>query len=383
MGTFMFRAKEVKRIRNANQAGRSVLLVGIRRTGKSELMKEVLRQLAEDGQPVHYMDVADQTQLYAFYRDLLAAMPKSVMEHCLGLLKQAGSLPDTLMGWLRTHIDKVNLPGGLGGVDLNAPDEQARLLRYWETVVKALLQALEKAPKDSIPVFAIDELPFMLENLFARGVTPDEATVALASLRKLRDAGLRMIVGGSISLENLLTLHQIPHTVLGGLVREALPPFTRDEARAFLQDRLQGYPASAHIERVLDKLPDYVPHFLDEVVHHLKVLSPDDDVDLVMETQVLPAIRRSFLTQFQERLDKNYTPDEFASACKILDHLAKHGVEGTSVNLAAQPPNATRVLTKLQYDMFIEEAPDMGFRFTLQLLRQWWQRQRGLGPKKR
>ena len=379
----MFRAKEIQRILNAHQNGRSVLLVGIRRTGKSELMKEVIRQLAESGHPVHYMDVATQTQLYAFYRDLLAAMPKGVMEGCVSLLKQAGSLPDTLMTWLRTHIEKVSLPGGLGGVDLNAPDDQARLLRYWETVVSALLQALEKAPKKSIPVFAIDELPFMLENLFARGVTPEEVTVALASLRKLRDAGLRMVVGGSISLENLLTLHRIPHTVLGGLLREVLPPFTRDEASAFLQDRLQGYPSSAAITLVLDKLPDFVPHFLDEAVHYLKVLGPDDDVDLVMEAQVLPAIRRSFLTQFQERLAKNYTPEEFTSACAILDHLAKQGVEGASINLAALPPNATRVLVKLQYDMFLEEAPDMGFRFTLRLMRQWWQRQRGMAPKER
>ena len=101
-----------------------------------------------------------------------------------------------------------------------------------------------------------------------------------------------------------------------------------------------------------------------------------------METQVLRAIRRSFLTQFQERLNKNYTPEEFTSACTILDHLAKQKADGASINLTALPPNANHVLVKLQYDMFIEEAPGMGFRFTLQLMRQWWQSQRGLDTKK-
>jgi hypothetical protein len=339
-------------------------------------MKEALQRLKAESQPVHYMDVSDYTELYAFYRDVLEAMPKGVMDICMDVLKQARSLPTAMMDWLKSHVDKVS---GLGvEIDLNAPENQQQLVRYWESVSKALLQALGNTPPKDIPVFAIDELPFMLENLFNNGASGHEITVALASLRKLRDAGLRMVIGGSISLENLLTLHKIPHTVLGGLRREGLPPFTRDEARDFLQARLSGHTGASAIDAVLNKIPDFVPFFLNEAVSYLKVLDANGDVELTMDNQVLPAIRRSFLQQFQERLDKNYLSEELETAQAILDHLARQPSTGATVNLAALPTHSPRVLAKLQYDMFIEEAPGLGFRFTLQLLRLWWQSQRGL-----
>lgn len=375
MSQFMFRRQELKRILSALRDGRSVLLVGIRRTGKTRLMKEALRQQKEFG-PVYYLDVADYTQLYAFYRDLLSAMPKGVMNAALDLLKCAGNLPNTVMNWLRNHVDKVS---GLGvEVDLNAPEDQERLVRYWESVVKALLEILEKTPHDQLPVVAIDELPFMLENLLKRGVSTDEITVTLASLRKLRDAGLRMLIGGSISLENLLSVSNIPHTVLGGLTREVLPPFTQAEAHEYLQINLEGCAAQEAIPEALGKLPDFVPHFLVETAHYLKGLETSDEVGWTMETQVLPAIRRTFLHQFQERLEKNYTGEERTIANALLDQMGRHGPAGGRINTAKLPENATRVLTKLQYDMFFDHAPDLGYRFSLQLLGLWWRSQRGL-----
>lgn len=376
MSKFMFRERELMRILSAWEDGRSVLLVGIRRTGKTRLMKEALRRQKAKSQVLH-MDVADYTRLHDFYRDLLAAMPSTLMNKTLTVLKTAGSVPNALMNWVRGHVDKV---GAFGmEVDLNAAQDDPPLTRYWEPVVAALLNALDdEGLRGEMPVIAIDELPFMLENLLARGVSTHEITVALASLRKLRDAGLRLIVGGSISLENLLTLHKIPHTVLGGLLREVLPPFSRDEAREFLQARLQGYPAAMALEDALSRLPDYVPHFLDECVHYLKAIKDVGEVDMVMDNLVLPAIRRSFLTQFQERLDKNYSAAELACAQALLDQLAHVDALGGRIDTTALTVEHNRVLTKLQFDMFIEEAPHLGYRFTLQLLRLWWRSTRGM-----
>lgn len=376
MSKFMFRERELTRILNAWEDGRSVLLVGIRRTGKTRLMKEALRRQKAKSH-VHYLDVADYTRLHDFYRDLLAVMPSTLMNKTLTVLKTAGSVPNALINWVRGHVDKV---GAFGmEVDLNAIQDAPPLTRYWEPVVAALLKALDDDGLHSeMPVIAIDELPFMLENLLARGVSAYEVTVALASLRKLRDAGLCMIVGGSISLENLLTLHKIPHTVLGGLLREVLPPFSRDQAREFLLVKLQGYPAATALEDALTKLPDYVPHFLDECAHYLKAISDVDEVDMTMDNQVLPAIRRSFLTQFQERLDKNYLTEELACAQALLDQIAQANALGGRIDTTALSAEHNRVLTKLQFDMFIEEAPHLGYRFSLQLLRLWWRSTRNM-----
>jgi hypothetical protein len=378
---FMFRQNELARILGAWADGDSVLLVGIRRTGKTILMKEALRlQEATDKTKVKYIDVADYTRLHDFYRDLLVAMPSTLMDSAIQTMSAVGSVPNSIMAWVRGHVGKVEI-SGLGKIELQVPIDEAQLNRYWEPIVSSILKALEdEGVRNAMPVLAIDELPFMLENLLQRGVPTQEITVGLASLRKLRDAGLRMIVAGSISLENLLTLHKIPHTVLGGLRRETLPPFSRAEAFSFLQNKLGKLHDASVLDTVLDQLPDYVPHFLDECVHYIRVCKTTNDINLVMQTKVLPAIRRSFLTQFEERLLKNYLPDERICADALLDQLAQASVQGGNIDTTKLPLGHNKVLTKLKFDMFVEEAPDLGYKFTLQLLRQWWRSTRGM-PK--
>ena len=231
---FMFRDQELARLAHTLAQGQSVLLVGIRRTGKTQLMKAALQQQAAIG-PAVYLDVSDHIHLQSFYRSLLQALPKGLLQRAVDTIKTAGKLPDALLKWLRTHVDKAEVLGH--SIDFNPPADL--LQRYWEPVADAVLAAAQQeADPATLPVIGIDELPFMLQNLLDRQVPVADITVALATLRKLRDAGLRMIIGGSISMENLLTLHHIPHTVLGGLKREVVRPFTREEAQAYLSKHL-------------------------------------------------------------------------------------------------------------------------------------------------
>jgi hypothetical protein len=370
MTEFMFRDREILLIQSALQRRESILLVGIRRIGKTMLMKEVIRRYSGPGQAI-YLDVQAHSRLHDFYNDLLANVPKPLLQRMVKLLQAAPSIPDNLMNWLRRHIDKVS------EVDLREPE--APVTRYWEPLAKAMLESL-KDPSVSreIAFFAIDEFPFMLKNLLNRKVPVEEITIALAMLRKLRDGGIPMLLGGSISLENLLTLHAIPHTVLGDLQRENLLPFSRDEALHYLKARLGSHPTATKIDVVLDRLPDFIPSFLNQSVHFLNGLRDASDVDLVMDNQVLPAIRRSFDEQFQERLNNNYPGDELPCAEKLLDQLAKAPETGGSIDTRKLPQIHRRVLIKLKYDMFIEEASDHGYRFTLNALRLWWRNQRGM-----
>ncbi len=76
---FMFREAELTRILDALSQGKSILLTGIRRTGKTSVVHEVLHQQTEYG-PVKYLDVQSYTSLEAFYRDILKQMPQGVIE---------------------------------------------------------------------------------------------------------------------------------------------------------------------------------------------------------------------------------------------------------------------------------------------------------------
>lgn len=355
--------------------------MGIRRTGKTQVIKRaLLKHTAATGGAIAYLDVSNYTSLHQFYSNLWAALPHTLMQTTVDLLQATGSVPDKIVNWFRGHIDKVKVPGF--ELDLHSPqDISARL--PWQPVAQALLQAVDAVEdRASLPVIGLDELPFLLQNLFDRRASPQEVTVALATLRQLRDAGLRMVIGGSISLESLLSLHNISHTVLGGLRREWIPPFTAEEAQIYLDKRLDGLPAAPSVAVALSALPDWVPDFLNETARYLRVLPTaavmDDEVLYAMRHQVLPAIHASFVKQFEERLALHYVAEELSAAEALLDSVAVEGGIGSALASRALNPSERRALMRLQSDMFLIEADGFGYRFSLNVLRQWWCKHRGL-----
>jgi hypothetical protein len=375
---FRYRDKELALIQDCWNSRQSVLLTGIRRTGKSWVAKEALVRHAKSGGQIGFLNVQDYTSLHDFYRDLLREMPKSLVAEATDLLKSLGTVPDKLIRWWRGHVAKIDVPE-VGGIEFQAPES---LPRYWQPLVEVLGQVLSKHPAEKLPVLCIDELPFLLENLInAQPPVPDaELTVALASLRKLRDAGLRMIIAGSISMENLLSLHSIPDTVLGGMFRLPIRPFDLDEAEGYLVDRLKGKPAAQAkvIQTTLDTLPDYVPEFMNIASLHLSQLRSADQTAAILENDVLPSINRSFLKQFDERLTKHYTGDELKTAEVILDKVARAKPAGTRLDGSQLPAGHQRVLQMLEYDNFILRGADFRWSFALNLLRQWWRAERGM-----
>lgn len=378
---FRFRETEISRILHCWTQGQSVLLTGIRRTGKSEVLKAALCSHAEAGNAVGHMLVESQNSLPHFYQQLLETLlreaPTSVGEKLDEAMAGVARLPDGLMKWVRGQIRTVRVPEVME-IELAPPEEQ--LLRYWQPLAEQVAAVLAMHDPQKLPVIGIDELPFMLENLLREGVTPKEIIIMLASLRSLRDAGLCLIIAGSISFENLLSLHDIPHTVLGGLSRQAVPPFTRDEAAKYLAEFLAARPASdaAVLQHTLDTLPDYVPEFLRIAVNHLHVCRDSDECVTALQQDILPAIRRAFLQQFDERLTKNYTPEEQITAERILDTIARADSDGSRIDGSSLPAGYRKVLLKLEYDNFLTEGEDFKWRFSLNLIRQGWRANRGI-----
>jgi hypothetical protein len=378
---FRFRATEIERIEYCWSQGQSVLLTGIRRTGKSEVLKAALCRLAKTGKAVGYMDVQDQNSLPRFYQQLLETLlreaPTSVAEQLNETMTRVARLPDKLMTWLRGQISTISIPDVVD-IELTPPEEQ--LLRYWQPLAEQVAEVLAQHDGQILPVIGIDELPFMLENLLAEGVETKEIRIMLASLRRLQTVGLRLIIAGSISFENLLSLHNIPHTVLGGLSRQPILPFTRKEAYSYLAEFLGGRPASdeAILQLTLDTLTDYVPEFLCIAVTHLHVCRDVAGCESALQQEILPAICRAFLQQFDERLSKNYTQEELRTAERILDVIAKGDTGGGRIDGSNLPADYRKVLLKLEYDNFLTGGEDFKYCFSLNLIRRWWRANRGM-----
>jgi tRNA A37 threonylcarbamoyladenosine biosynthesis protein TsaE len=372
---FMFREAELLRILDRLSEGQSVLLAGIRRTGKTELVKAVLAKLPKQTEAV-YLDVQDYTSLTIFYSDLLRHMPKDVASMLQQSLTALRLAPSKLIDWFRTQVDNVSASEVT--VEFRPPDDD--LQRYWEPIVEQLAKILAKTPTEQLPVIAIDELPFFIENLLARNYQTHDIEVLLASLRKLRSNGLRFIIAGSINLEHLLSSLNIPKTVLGGLWHETLPPFNDNEAESYLKTRLQGTTAadSESIKLILQYLPDYVPQCLETAVGYLKFNPTLTECEQLLNNKVLPHLQRSFVYQFEERLAKHYTPTEQAVAEQILDELARGANEPRLLPPELVSGADRAVLVKLQLHDFITQAADYRWCFTLNMIRLWWRATRSL-----
>lgn len=373
---FMFRDAELERITDRlTKEGQSVLLTGIRRTGKTELVKAVLAKLPAQPEAV-FLDVQDYTSLTTFYSDLLRHMPSDITDTLQQTLTALRLVPSKISDWIRSQFDKVSK--GDVAVEFRLPDDD--LQRYWEPVVEQLAKILDKTPTEQLPVIAIDELPFFIENLIARNCQTHDIEVLLASLRKLRSNGLRFIIAGSINLEYLLESLNIPKTVLGGLWRETLPAFTPDEAETYLKTRLKGTTAAEpeSIELILQQLPDHIPECLETAVGYLKFNPMPAEVEQLLHNKVLPHLQRSFVYQFEERLAKQYTPAEQAVAEQILDELARGDNEPRQLPPALVSGTDRAVLVKLQLHDFIAQAADYRWCFTLNMIRLWWRASRSL-----
>lgn len=372
---FMFRDAELLRILDRLSEGQSVLLAGIRRTGKSELVKAVLAKLPEQPGAV-YLDVQDYTSLTTFYSDLLRHMPNDITDTLQQTLTALRLVPTKITDWIRSQFAKVST----GDVAIEFRPSDDDLQRYWEPIAEQLGKILAKTPTEQLPVIAIDELPFFIENLIARNCLPHDIEVLLASLRKLRSNGLRFIIAGSINLEYLLESLTIPKTVLGGLWRETLPAFSRDEAETYLKARLQGTTAGEPqlIELILAQLPDYIPECLETAVGYLKFSPTPAECEQLLTNKVLPHLQRSFVNQFEERLSKRYTEAEQAVAERILDELAKGAIEPRQLPPALVSGAGRAVLVKLQLHDFITQAADYRWCFTLNMIRSWWRATRSL-----
>lgn len=382
---FRFREIEINRILAQWQAGESVLLTGIRRTGKSELMKAALFRHAQNGQGVAYLDVQAEDSLARFYQNLLQALlnnlPKTVQEKMAQWFNAGLKIPTSLMLWVRQHVKSLNL-SDVAEIELqdvpNAPPDQ--LVHYWQPIVEQIAGFLKLHAAGASPVIGIDEMPFMLENMYKKQVPVSDMILMLASLRTLRDSGLRLIIGGSVSFENILSLYGIPHTVLGGLFRLPVAPFSREEASSYLKEvlatRYAGSPDA--VEHILNTLPDYVPEVLKIAKGYLITCLDQAACEACLTNEVMPAVRRSFLQQFNERLDKNYSAQQLQCAEQILDCIARAEAQGTRLNGSELPQGYQHVLNLLQYDNFIVDAPDFSWRFSLQLIRLWWRGTRGI-----
>lgn len=379
---FMFREREVALARQSLIDGTSLLIKGWRRIGKSSLLVETARRLADEKNvtPI-YLDVQEQKTLSEFFSELMRSLPQNETQRLKTLWGGAKRLPGRLLDGIQRRLKKGSI--GAGGVEAGVEFNQD-IRDYWEPLKESVAAlAKEHIEKGDRIVLLIDELPFFLQNLHRETGDTNEIRMVLAALRTWRNAGLAMAIAGSVSIEAFLEELAIEGLVINDLVRVDLKPLTRAEAETLVAElakiaKLDKWNEVA-TNAVLGELPDHYPFFIQSAMNFIRAdgRSDPDAIAEVFENSVHPQIFASFYQQFDERLEVRFPGDLRIAAEAALNGMAKSGPDGLTVadidNIAKDKKVDGLVLRRrLELAEFIrQDIKTSRYRLVQNLLRKW------------
>lgn len=345
---------------------RSVLLVGPRRIGKTELLKHMAERPPAHTKAV-FVDLQGQQTVDGAFDRLLLGLTEA------GLAVANPRAP---------QIQK----GGAAGVAVEW--QRPTLPTGWtaiEVLVADTFRAYRTAESRRLVLF-LDEVPWWLDGL--RRSDPQVAREALARLRFLRNLSpdLRMVLTGSIGLAGLAQDLQasaeindvLPVTVLGPL--SPLEGAGLFEAMVTHRGRKSTPEANALAARIGGGSPHWIRTIADKCTGSYIA---EDAVLHAVETLLSPQNRALFADEAGEHLVRRHGAVEGAILRAMLSAaaLANAGAPKAALLTAGlasaredvSNTRAEQLLLTLQDEFYLERAGD-GYAFSLPLFQLWWQR---------
>ena len=393
---FFDRKAELEALEERVREGTHTLLTAQRRMGKTSLVRELQRRLAEAG------------GFEVVFVDLEASIDAADAIAEIGV--QAKSVH---AAWDRIMTGFANLAKSAGGriEELSVADLKVKLRAgidagNWSQRGDAILAALAESRRPV--VLAIDELPILVNRLLkdeTGRVTPEgkrEADAFLSWLRKMGQShrdGITLILSGSISLEPLLEQ--------AGLSAQAniflpcdLKPWSEETAVSCLEALAASYEIDLAPETCRDMcrrlrccIPHHVQMSFDRMHDHLRRAgrknASQEDVDWVYEREMQGVRGQVDLQHYEGRLETvlgraGYTVAlEILTAAAVDGDLAPGTVDRYRTHFSSRDardgddaPAFGHVLHVLQHDGYLEPV-DGGYRFVSGLLEDWWRARYG------
>jgi len=370
----MFRDYEKKYCINSLKEGNSLLILGIRRTGKSSLLKEVGRLMRDERYLIIEVDCQGCNKPSELFIEILKELPKDLFEKLTKHLNALKGIPSRI-------IDALNIDSIKGfGVDIKF-DKEVR--DYWGPISESIERILLNNEQNII--LFLDELPYFFENLLDNNTNCSELEVQqiLATLRSWRNEEIQMALCGSLNINNFLDSKSISQKLLSGLIPVHIELFTSDEAKQLLfalaKSRNIDWIKDETAEKVIELVQDNVPFFIQTFFSHM-VLESDCSIQKLEEIyglKVYPQITKTFLYQFDERLAK-YSRDEYKHAEIILDYIAKNSTASFEDIRKDNKFIEFKTFLKLISDEFLKPEKNNNYSFVLNIVKNWWKVKRGL-----
>ena len=373
---FFDRKVELQLLRERVENGTHTLLTAQRRMGKTSLVRELLRQLDEDG------------EFATVFVDLEGAMDAAdAVAEMATQARPLQSVRRRVTSWLSSSVRDVrDSIEELGVSEFRVRLRAGLDAGNWQYIGDQVFEAL--ATSDRPVVLAIDELPILVNRLLKGHefrVTPERLAVTDSFMGWLRrccqthQGRICLVISGSIGLEPVLSqvrlsAHANVYTTLD------LKPWDHDLAMECLAALARGHGISlpSEVQREMcRRLRCCVPHHVQRFFHHLyEHLVRDqrneatlDDVDRVYQRDLLSVRGQIDLVHYEERLRLVLGDEGYINALSLLseaavnDGLLTHQVvELYRREAAGERDGVIDVLYVLQHDGYIEEC-EGGYSF--------------------
>lgn len=352
-------------------AGFSVLMLAMRRTGKTYLC----RMIEADAKAYHaaYCDLEGCDDEKAAFMELCGAIEPQLNARTLAKDR------------LRVMFRRV-----LGGQVDSGTFKELLLRTDWRDALVNLLSVLDEDEKPWI--IMLDEAPLFVMKLLR--ADKDRAANFLLQLRAYRQKfkNVRWLMTGSVGLDVIARREKLGGS-LNDLERFDLLPLSPDAAFRLIERRnSEGKCPSpftierTEFDRMVNRLNWLSPFYVERLAYVMRPTGPggratSDDVDRAFAA-LLAHGNRGLFTPWSEHIDNNFDSPERERLRALLSCLsASERGEMRDTLLAVigrlQPPgtraNLRDALDLLISDGYLEEV-DQRCRFRAGLLREWWAR---------
>jgi len=371
--------------------GAHILLVAQRRMGKTSLMKEIQRLLAD-----RYTCLFVDLQKAANAADAIVEISMALRPH-INLWAKTKTLFANAISTVTGTIDELNL--GEIKIKLRA----GLTTGNWTEKGDSLFSIL--AHSDRPVLLLIDEVPLMVNRMLKGDdftITPErKATVDefMSWLRKnslAHQGKIRIVLSGSIGFEPILRQAGLSATI-NNFQPFDLKPWDEATAAGCLKALAVEYGVNLKndAEVVMARrlgccIPHHVQMFFSHVYDRCKRRGRmdfyPDEVNDIYETEMLGIRGHAELTHYEERLKLVLGPEIFPFALEILTETAVTGAltppalaalqKGYEFPGRAVASVAKEVLRVLEHDGYLT-ADSNGYLFESYLLQDWWKKRYG------
>lgn len=371
-------ALQDKLLRTLASSG-GIKMFGLRRIGKSTLRRFVIETMHAENKPVAFMDAQGLHTVHDMLAELFRALPK------------ASGLTQRILGFVAKDSP---IRSALEALASGNKVTEGVVAAYWKEVANGIRNALREATEPP-PLLIIDEFSLLLRNVLERNPESgrDDVNQLLAAMRQWRDAGMKMLLTGSIGITALSRKYNLNRDHLNDLLPFNVPELTHEEAREFIRQATAtpsaGRWTNAHTLEFITQSGVLYPSFLAKGLLAVGVKFPPEPEAFasIFSDDVRPVLHEDFYNEFNRRF-KLYGEISKHNQGQLIVPVLKRIMDaerGTQLEDLALAEGYTRIdlseaLEMLVEDGFIHFTEDLeGNRTWMpasRLVTLWWKRAR-------